>query len=59
MLAQVDLLLGARDDGDGTDLDGSTGGYDILFGLGFVLMLSCLILALFALRNARWANCTQ
>ena len=40
-------------------VDGSTGGYDILFGLGFVLMLSCLILALFALRNARWANCTR
>ena len=38
-------------------VDGSTGGYDILFGLGFALMLSCLILALFALRNARWANC--
>ena len=38
-------------------VDGSAGGYDILFGLGFVLMLSCLILALFALRNARWANC--
>lgn len=40
-------------------VDGSAGGYDILFGLGFVLMLSCLILALFALRNARWANCTR
>ena len=40
-------------------VDGSTGGYNILFGLGFVLMLSCLILALFALRNARWANCTR
>lgn len=40
-------------------VDGSTGGYDILFGLGFVLMLSCLILALFALRTARWANCTR
>ena len=40
-------------------VDGSTGGYDILFGLGFALMLSCLILALFALRNARWANCTR
>ena len=40
-------------------VDGSAGGYDILFGLGFALMLSCLILALFALRNARWANCTQ
>ena len=38
-------------------VDGSAGGYDILFGLGFALMLSCLILALFALRNARWANC--
>ena len=40
-------------------VDGSAGGYDILFGLGFALMLSCLILALFALRNARWANCTR
>ena len=40
-------------------VDGSAGGYDILFGLGFVLMLSCLILALFALRTARWANCTR
>ena len=40
-------------------VDGSAGGYDILFGLGFVLMLNCLILALFALRNARWANCTR
>lgn len=40
-------------------VDGSTGGYDILFGLGFALMLSCLILALFALRNAHWANCTR
>lgn len=40
-------------------VDGSAGGYDILFGLGFSLMLSCLILALFALRNARWANCTR
>ena len=40
-------------------VDGSAGGYDILFGLGFVLMLSCLILALFALRNARWANFTR
>ena len=40
-------------------VDGSAGGYDILFGLGFALMLSCLILALFALRNAHWANCTR
>ena len=40
-------------------VDGSAGGYDILFGLGFVLMLSCLILALFALRTARWTNCTR
>ncbi|WP_423977369.1 MFS transporter, partial [Lancefieldella rimae] len=40
-------------------VDGSAGGYDILFGLGFALMLSCLILALFALRTARWANCTR
>ena len=37
----------------------SAGRYANLFGLGFVLMLSCLILALFALRNARWANCTR
>ncbi len=37
-------------------VDGSTAGYDILFVLGFALMLSCLVLSLFALRGARWVH---
>ncbi len=40
-------------------VDGSDGGYGVLFGLGFVLMLSCLILALLTLKSARYANFAQ